>query len=109
MGGCDVNDSARTFGIAVARSAADLALQPVVGLLPQRRSRTGGNRSVGISSRRQIVIPALFNGSTERMPPQFILVGASVPTFFCLPKSHRFPTVRFAGAAADLQVARQES
>jgi hypothetical protein len=109
MGGCDVNDIACVTGSAVARSAADLAVQPVVGLLPQRRSWAGSNRSAGLGFGRQIVIPALFNGSMERMPPQFILVGASVPTFFCLPKSHRFPTVCFAGAAADLQVARQES
>jgi hypothetical protein len=41
--GFNVNDSAYSSGAVVGRSATGLALQPIVGLLPQRRPWLGGS------------------------------------------------------------------
>ena len=46
----DVNDRAGTFGSAVARGSADLALQPVLGLLPQWWTGIGGGHSAGLAA-----------------------------------------------------------
>jgi hypothetical protein len=46
----DVNDRAGTFGSSVARGFADLALQPVLGLLPQWWTGIGGCHCAGLAS-----------------------------------------------------------
>ena len=47
----DVNDRAGTFGSSVARGFTDVAVQPVLGILPQRRTGFGGCHSAGFASR----------------------------------------------------------
>ena len=46
----DVNDRAGTFGSAVARGSAGLALQPVLGLLPQWWTGIGGGHCAGLAA-----------------------------------------------------------
>jgi|SRR6267143_3296150 hypothetical protein len=46
----DVNDRAGAFGSSVARGSTDVALQPVLGILPKRRTGFGGCHCAGFAS-----------------------------------------------------------
>ncbi len=55
IGGFDVDDSTYSTRAAIARSAAHLAIQQIVGLLPERWPRLGGRDFARVGVGREVV------------------------------------------------------
>jgi hypothetical protein len=83
IGGFHVDDSTCRACAVVAGSSADLAVQQIVGLLPQRRTRFGGRGLACVACGRT----AVKSGASIRFPEAgaFVMMGmagASGPAIF---------------------------
>ena len=55
VGGMNVHDSSHRFGSAITRCLAGLAVQSILGLLPERRFGPGRSCALGSTARRPFV------------------------------------------------------
>jgi|HubBroStandDraft_6_1064221.scaffolds.fasta_scaffold364887_2 hypothetical protein len=84
IGGFHVDDSTCRACAVVAGGSADLAVQQIVGLLPQRRTRLGGRGLACVACGRTAIKPRGLDPFTEKSAFKIGMAGASGPAIFLI-------------------------